>query len=241
MYLNGVVPAKQVSSIPIPNGYNHWTSFTTPPGLIVAGANTVYFVVTNESPVWTYTGLRVEFTNAASCCTCTPPSVVSFSPPGSLPMDATAAITVTAQGTPPFTYQWYHNGVPITNGGHDSGANSPSLKIQPLSAADAGAYYVVISNACGRVTSPSRNLVVSTGGLWPWAMWEFAQPDNPFGATVGPNLILSGTTTTPWPSGTTADFGLPGLGGQVANVMYLPSLAGDTTIHSHRPRGRQLP
>jgi hypothetical protein len=60
MYLNGVVPAKQVSSIPIPNGYSHWTSFTTLPGLIVAGPNTMYFVVTNESPTWTYTGLRVE-------------------------------------------------------------------------------------------------------------------------------------------------------------------------------------
>lgn len=42
---------------------------------------------------------------------------------------------------------------------------------------------------------------------------------NPMAATVGPDLVLSGSNTLGLASGTTLDFGLPNPVGQIANVL----------------------
>lgn len=55
--------------------------------------------------------------------------------------------SVTATGTGPLTYQWTKNYTAI------SGATSASYNINPVALADAGNYRVVVSNACGSVTS----------------------------------------------------------------------------------------
>jgi hypothetical protein len=138
--------------------------------------------------------------------------------------------TVIAQGTPALTYQWFHNGVALSNGGEYSGVHTTTLKIQPVGYPDAGNYSVTISNPCGSVSSRPSKLTVTRGWPWSWGWWNFAQVDNPLAATVGPDLILSGSNTLAITSGTTADFGLPELGGQVANVLYVPALPGDTFI-----------
>jgi hypothetical protein len=54
-----------------------------------------------------------------------------------------ATFRVVASGTPPLRYQWQHNGVDI------AGAVGPSLTLTNLSAADGGAYRVIVTNALG--------------------------------------------------------------------------------------------
>lgn len=63
------------------------------------------------------------------------------------------SFTSAANGTEPLGYQWRRNGIPLSDGAPISGANAPTLTIDPLSPANAGNYDVVISNACGAQTS----------------------------------------------------------------------------------------
>jgi hypothetical protein len=64
-----------------------------------------------------------------------------------------ASFSVVAQGTAPLTYQWRRNGVALVDGGSISGAQTPTLTINPVVVGDAGNYDVVVTNACGTVTS----------------------------------------------------------------------------------------
>ena len=235
MYFNGLLLGNQVSLIAAPGGSGAWKNFTiNSPGFLANPAvNKIYFVVTN-APVFIFkrvTGLRVEFKSAViNCSTCSPPVIFLQTPDQSLPLGGTATFNVTGVGTLPVTIQWYHNGLPLANGGHYSGVNTPNLIVMPVSYVDEGTYYVVISNACGSVRSQARTLAVTSGWPWDWAWWDFAQIGSPVKATFGPDLIMEGTNNLGVSSGTTYDFELPSLGGKIVNVMYVPPLPGDTLI-----------
>ncbi len=233
MYLNGLVAANKVSTIPAYYGFNHWTYFTISSGILGnPTVNKLYFVVTNAAAYGNSpTGLRVEFTNAVvNCSTCTPPAIVSMTANQSRPVNSTVVFSASVSGTPPMTYQWYHNNVPLVNNGQYSGVNTPTLTITGIGYSNAGTYYICIGNPCGGICSPARKLTVSKGWPWWWAWWDFAQVGNPLAATVGPDLIQIGTNTFGISSGSTADFGLPNIGGQVANVINVQPLPGDTFI-----------
>ncbi|HNQ87550.1 MAG TPA: hypothetical protein PKM73_02820 [Verrucomicrobiota bacterium] len=62
---------------------------------------------------------------------------------------------VNAGGTPPLAYQWQKDGLDIP------GATSSQLALAGVTAADAGDYTVVVSNAGTSATSPAATLVVS--------------------------------------------------------------------------------
>jgi hypothetical protein len=235
MYLNGLSIAQLVSSIGAPSGgsgYQSWHSFTIPPGAgFLASNNLIEIIITNTAP---YTGLRVEFTNAlVNCQTCAPPAVISMTPGVTLPQLANATFQVIAAGTPPLTYQWFHNATPLTNSAHYSGATTSVLQVIALGLADAGAYSVQITGPCGSV-SATNHLVVSNPRQIATGSWTIGLRTAPLGATLGPDLTLvSGsvyggnyTITT----GTTLDFGLPTLDGQVVNVMDIAPLPSDTSI-----------
>lgn len=66
-----------------------------------------------------------------------------------------ATFTVTGTGTGTLTYQWKKNGNDIP------GATSPTLTISPAATTDAGNYEVVVSGACGPVTSSIVSLTVN--------------------------------------------------------------------------------
>jgi hypothetical protein len=236
MYFNGVLlPANGISVFPAASGFNHWHSFTINGGFLpYPSENTILFVVTNAAAYGlSPTGLRVEYTNAlVNCYTCAPPSIISITPGESLQEFSSAVLHVTAAGTPPLSYQWYLNGAPLANNGHDSGVTSPTLVVYPLLFSDAGLYTVIVSNPCGTVTNHVR-MVVTTPWWWQWGWWNVAHLDNPLAATVGPDLNLVGSdygTNFTITAGTTADFGLPNSGGQIVNVMDVAPLPAGTSI-----------
>ena len=66
---------------------------------------------------------------------------------------ATYTLSVVPYGTPPFTYLWTHDGVPV-------GSNSPTLMLTGLTSTSAGAYSVKVTNALASVQSATNHLVM---------------------------------------------------------------------------------
>ena len=69
-----------------------------------------------------------------------------------------AVFDVTPSGTSPFSFQWQKDGTPI------SGAVSSSLVVASVASGDAGAYSVIVSNACGSMTSAAAVLTIDVPG-----------------------------------------------------------------------------
>src|SRR6202012_2191637 len=53
---------------------------------------------------------------------------------------------ITPIGTTPFSFQWYFNGVALTDGDKYTNSQSAALTVFNLTTADAGNYYLVASN-----------------------------------------------------------------------------------------------
>jgi hypothetical protein len=67
-----------------------------------------------------------------------------------------ASFSVLAWGGSPLSYQWFFNDNTI------SGATAPTLAVPAAQTANAGFYYVVVSNTCGSATSSVAVLTVTT-------------------------------------------------------------------------------
>ncbi|WP_414661132.1 immunoglobulin domain-containing protein [Horticoccus sp. 23ND18S-11] len=85
-----------------------------------------------------------------------PPTITTQPVAVVLDQGQTAAFSVTAGGTPPFTYQWRRNGIAI------AGATSSTLSLTNIIGTSAGTYSAVVTNAAGTVTSAGASLVVNT-------------------------------------------------------------------------------
>jgi glucose/arabinose dehydrogenase len=109
--------------------------------------------------------------------TATPPSGATVCP------DEPVSFSTTPGGTGPFTFQWRKDGADIP------GATSDTYAIAAVDPADAGAYTVVVTGACGTVETPAATLVVNSPTT--------ASP--PSGATVCEGSPASFSTT---PGGT---------------------------------------
>jgi hypothetical protein len=66
----------------------------------------------------------------------------------------TATLNVTAGGTAPLSYRWFHGSEPVP------GAGGASLLLNPAELADAGLYSVIVSNVIGVATSRLATLTV---------------------------------------------------------------------------------
>ena len=66
---------------------------------------------------------------------------------------ATATFTASAIGTLPLTYQWWKNGLTLSDGGKISGANTATLIITGVAQTDAGNYSLVVTNLFGSASS----------------------------------------------------------------------------------------
>jgi hypothetical protein len=74
---------------------------------------------------------------------------------------STAQFTVSASGSPPFTYQWRHAGTNLANGGNISGVTSNVLTIEAITQADATTYTAGVTNSLGGALSSAGTLTVT--------------------------------------------------------------------------------
>jgi hypothetical protein len=93
-----------------------------------------------------------------------------------------AALSVTADGLAPLSYQWLFQGRALP------GATAPALAFPAVKSANGGAYSVVISNASGSVTSAVAVLTVGTATRPTVAI---TSPVNPF-TTTAASLLVKG-------------------------------------------------
>jgi hypothetical protein len=102
---------------------------------------------------------------------------------------APASFSVTASGTGPFSYQWRKNGAAI------NGATNSSYNIAAAAASDAGSYDVVVTGACGSVTSSAASLTINTP---PSVTADPTDQTVCAGASVTFTAAASGAPTVQW-------------------------------------------
>ena len=85
-----------------------------------------------------------------------PSAPVLTVPPASQSVEPGQDVTffVLADGTFPFTYQWFKDGAPI------AGATEPTLALADVEVSAAGDYTVQVTNAAGSVTSAAATLII---------------------------------------------------------------------------------
>ncbi len=123
------------------------TSYTKS-NLTAADAGTYTLTATNILGSATTTGLQVVVAQ---------PTAPSISPqPNSTLVETNSSFSfsIGVNGTGPFTYQWFKNGVAIV------GATSQSYSKSGAVAADAGSYTVTVSSSYGSATSAAATLTV---------------------------------------------------------------------------------
>lgn len=101
---------------------------------------------------------QFEYTINVSAAESTAPTITTQPTSAAVPPDGSVTLTVQASGDPTPSFQWQKDGVNI------DGAESASLNIASVSAADAGDYTVVVSNASGSVTSAPASLQIVNPG-----------------------------------------------------------------------------
>ena len=106
------------------------------------------------------------------------------------PAGTTVSLAAPTVGTPPLTCQWSQDGVTLANGGNISGAQTPTLQLANVLAANAGGYVAVVSNAFGVLTSQVARLTV----LDPYIAVPPASQDLTPGQTVGLTVAAAGTS-----------------------------------------------
>ncbi len=83
-----------------------------------------------------------------------PPLIVAQPQPVTAVRDQSATFSVTAGGTPPFSYQWRLNGVSLPD------RTNSTLVVSPVRTNDAGNYTVVVANTAGAISSANAALAV---------------------------------------------------------------------------------
>jgi len=71
-----------------------------------------------------------------------------------------ASLLVVAYGTAPLNYQWYFNGLPLTDDGHVHGSATTNLNIANVQGSDAGSYQLIVTNNYGSSTSAVATLTL---------------------------------------------------------------------------------
>ena len=106
--------------------------------------------------------------------------------------DDTATFTVLATGTGDLTYQWRKGTTNITNGGHYSGATTPTLTVTGADETDVATNYnVVVTGQCGSVTSTNAALAL----LEETTITQQPTDQNPSGGEASFTVVATGAGT----------------------------------------------
>ena len=130
-------------------------------GAALAGATNATLVITNVqfANAGTYDLIVSNSAGTATSSNATlvvgiVPSINSQPQSQRLPVNSTLALSVSASGTDPLSYQWRYNGTPIV------AATTSTLTLTNVQAAAAGSYSVVITNVFGTVISSNAGVTV---------------------------------------------------------------------------------
>ncbi|MBS0632467.1 MAG: immunoglobulin domain-containing protein [Verrucomicrobia bacterium] len=140
-----------------------WQKGSTP----IAGATSATLTLTNVqgadagsySVVATNSAGSVT-SSAAALTVLTAPEITTQPASATLFEGQSVTLAATVRGAPTLVYQWYKDGVAVTDGGGFSGATTASLTRTGAQQADTGAYTLTITNTYGSVTSSAANLAV---------------------------------------------------------------------------------
>jgi hypothetical protein len=147
-----------------------------------------------------------------------------------------AALSVSAVGSGPLSYQWRHYGTNLP------GRTSQVLAFASVQPSDAGQYDVVVANSGGSITSAAPAAVISVinPAVFVKGQWDFNSSN--LVATLGTDLqYFNSAVSNDTSFGTTTSFGLPDINGQPTTVMHFnPSAApwgGYQMFHGATPNG----
>jgi hypothetical protein len=99
---------------------------------------------------------------------------------------ANASFSVVATGTPAPTFQWRKDGVPLT------GATAATLSLNAVTAANAGSYTAVVTNAAGTATSNAATLTVNSVTAIPTITTQPASIVAAVGGTATFSIVATG-------------------------------------------------
>src|SRR3954452_24253315 len=134
-----------------------------------------------------------------------------------------ATITVTAAGTPPFTYQWYQ-ATSTLDTSHPVGSNSPSFTTPPLT--QPTSYFVTITNGCSTAASNIAAIKIVFQG--PCLPPSFSiQPSSATIAAGSQTYLIAfapGTASYQWYRGNAGDTSTPVAGVGPSNDRFINQL-----------------
>jgi len=188
-----------------PQQAGYWGATGLPSGISLVGTNGRSFWELSGTPTVSGTyvvGLTAKSSaNAGASQTTTANLTINIatvvstapvitSPPASVAVTQgqTATFSVTATGTAPLTYFWFHGAVLMTNG-----PNSV-LTIANAQPANAGAYSVIVSNSLGTATSSGTTLTVNVPSTAPAITSQPANQSVIVGQSATFNIIATGST-----------------------------------------------
>jgi hypothetical protein len=141
-------------------------------------------------PTGQYTVSVVANGNASDPYTGDPCPVFTQNPaPATLCAGGSFQLTVAALGTPPPTFQWRKDTVPIP------GAVGTTYQVSGATPADSGVYDVVATNDCGSVNSGTAAVVVNSP---PQISQQPASMTAALGTPASFSVVASGVTTYTW-------------------------------------------
>lgn len=92
------------------------------------------------------------------------PTIITHPQSQAVTPGSTVHFTVVATGSLPLSYQWRKNNADLSNGGNVSGADTSTLTLSNVQAADAANYSVLVSNTNGSTASLEATLTVGLPG-----------------------------------------------------------------------------
>lgn len=133
-----------------------------------SGTNTAILTITNPSITENGALIDVVITNAAGCSTISNSVILTINniptitlQPSSQTICSNQSATFNIAATNATTYQWYKNGIVLTNTGIYSGVNTASLTISNPTASDSGDFTCVLNALTCEVTSTNATLTVN--------------------------------------------------------------------------------
>jgi hypothetical protein len=127
--------------------------------LTVTVATNTPLVTTNLTIYGTGGGVSNLVTATLTVSAASPPAITAQPASQTIAAGSNATFSVTTSGTVP-SYQWFKNGVALSDGGHISGTATATLSLSHVSSSDAAGYTVVVSNVLKNVTSSNAILTV---------------------------------------------------------------------------------